>query len=435
MRVLLGLLFGFFSRDLAAQERCVTAARWNERASGALRLAGSAKTPLSRAPGGSMFWSFIDEGGAVSRSTVCSSADVGDALLYELYTSYLAEGGEDVHFAVIWLSRPVDCNNDGMQTGAERAVFYTPLSNDVQGIGYGHTDPRDTYDGTPQRDLEGILFLNDLPYWRSFPFELPIIFNQELAHRWAALVWADFGDESGASPLLLGRASAHWSYFLHTDASPMEGNRWLDNGDGTFTTATEPDDFHYHPLDLYLMGLMPPSEVPPTFLLQNPTTTGLEDCFENAIWHSSPPQFCAPVTVSAERREVRVDHVIQAEGPRDPAFPDAPSEFRLAHLLLLHSDDLAAGRELCQDGDALIEDATDKFIEATGDRAQLEVRTAGTSRCEDLSDGADGGCGCQLGGRTTTPSSTLLRFLPLLPLLGAIAVRARRPLRFPRGSR
>ena len=74
----------------------------------------------------------------------------------------------------------------------------------------------------------------------------------------------------------------HWARGLHapapfpfqrpTEASAMGGGVWQDNFDGTFTQL---DDDYYVPatgysyLDLYLMGLLAPSEVPDFFILRN----------------------------------------------------------------------------------------------------------------------------------------------------------------------
>src|SRR5437868_5599116 len=61
-----------------------------------------------------------------------------------------------------------------------------------------------------------------------------ILWGQEFAHRWGALVhFNDGGVDSGA---LLGRQQAHWSWYLDSNWSWMEGNDWKDNTDGTFTT-------------------------------------------------------------------------------------------------------------------------------------------------------------------------------------------------------
>ena len=63
-----------------------------------------------------------------------------------------------------------------------------------------------------------------------------------------------FSDADRAiSDQLLGRQRAHWSFFMDSDGSVMEGNEIEDLGGGTFrtTVATE----KYSRLDLYAMGL------------------------------------------------------------------------------------------------------------------------------------------------------------------------------------
>ena len=51
----------------------------------------------------------------------------------------------------------------------------------------------------------------------------------------------------------------------------MGGAIWLDNGDGTFTRQRDNDPIAegLSALDLYVMGMISPSEVPETFLLRD----------------------------------------------------------------------------------------------------------------------------------------------------------------------
>ena len=67
------------------------------------------------------------------------------------------------------------------------------------------------------------------------------------------------------STALLGIDGAHWSYFLDSDASVMYGSDWRDAGGGEF--VADASRKRYSPLDLYLMGILDPSEVPPFSLL------------------------------------------------------------------------------------------------------------------------------------------------------------------------
>lgn len=144
----------------------------------------------------------------------------------------------------------------------------------------------------------------------------------EAGHRW--LAFARFMDGGVPSSALLGRQLAHWSFFLDSDASFMEGNDWQDNGDGTFTTVAATE--RYSELDLYLMGLVPPEEVQPFFLVTNPDPDRGID---------SPPQ--RGVTVSGEAKWVAIDDIIATQGPRDPSWQSSQRQFRHAFVLLVEN--------------------------------------------------------------------------------------------------
>lgn len=154
------------------------------------------------------------------------------------------------------------------------------------------------------------------------------IFGQEAEHAFAAFVQADNGD-------ILGRGNAHWSFFLSHpgvgNASPMEGNRWQDNGDGTFTTV---ESFTgYGELDEYLMGLRDPATMQPFFLIQS-----------NAFADSSFP---APnVTVSGTRVNMTINNIINLNGPRMPDTTTAMNTFRQAFILVIPAGTTATTADL-----------------------------------------------------------------------------------------
>src|SRR5207247_2448441 len=90
------------------------------------------------------------------------------------------------------------------------------------------------------------------------------ILGQETTHRFGPFV--RFRDAASASVALLGRQSAHWNYFLNSEASVMEGNEWSrKRGRHVYRTFKR-----YSKLDQYLMGLRGPSEVPPLMRITNP---------------------------------------------------------------------------------------------------------------------------------------------------------------------
>ena len=263
-------------------------------------------------------------------------------------------------------------------------AFYQSLSNDIQGIGYEHAAAIDTiipepfFDDTPDNQVTGFLHLND---WRNFVLPgdvldeswISLIIGQELGHAWLSFV--RFLDDGQPSTAMLGRALAHWSFYLHTGGSPVQGHDWTDNGDGTFT-AKKLDVFKFSDLDLYLMGLLPPDEVAPWFLIEEPT---------NCIDSAQPNMECAPAdafqfkaesyTVSGTRRDLTIDDVIEFEGPRVPAFGDAPKDFDVSFIVLKRK-----GEVLCDDElellEALVERSISMWNEQTRGVSKLNPRTA-----------------------------------------------------------
>lgn len=218
-----------------------------------------------------------------------------------------------------------------LNTAGEAFAFYRPVRNDAAGIGIpvGEFGGGPSFFGSAGR-LQGVLNMNSLRLYPAEPTEaggLALdVLGEETGHRWGAFV--RFRDGKRDSSELLGRMQAHWSFFLDSDASQLEGNDWRDNGDGTFTTVGIHE--RYSPLDQYLMGLRPPAEVPAFFLIRN--SPRQMECFGEG------PQSCPPelnVTTSGTRVDISVDQVVQAEGPRVPAAGDAPATFRQAFILVV----------------------------------------------------------------------------------------------------
>ena len=147
------------------------------------------------------------------------------------------------------------------------------------------------------------------------------VLGQEVGHRWLAYV--HFRDRTGAdSSALLGRDDAHWSFFMDSDASVMEGNDIQDLGGGQFRTVDAVK--RYSRLDQYMMGAVAPSQVPTFFYVENPVSPKTK---------ADAPSI--GVTFSGTRRDVLVDDVIAINGPRSPASADASKVFRQAFIYIV----------------------------------------------------------------------------------------------------
>lgn len=151
------------------------------------------------------------------------------------------------------------------------------------------------------------------------------ILGHEVGHRWLAR--AAFRDAAGRqSAALLGRGLTHWSFFFNSDASVLEGNRIEPIGGGRFLTVDIAR--RYCALDQYLMGLRPAAEVPGFFYVDEPDDFRPERAFK----FSSGPE--VGVSFSGVRRDVRIEDVIAALGPRAPDAGAAPKLLRQAFVLV-----------------------------------------------------------------------------------------------------
>lgn len=144
------------------------------------------------------------------------------------------------------------------------------------------------------------------------------VLAHEVGHRW--LAHARFRDGAADSSDLLGRQQAHWSFFMHSSGSHLEGNDIEDLGAGRFRTRAS--SVRYSALDQYLMGLRAPSEVAPFFVVRNPIASNNDA--------TRGPR--AGETFDGTRKDVTIDDVIAALGPRDPAPLGWSSPFRQAFI-------------------------------------------------------------------------------------------------------
>ena len=150
------------------------------------------------------------------------------------------------------------------------------------------------------------------------------VLGQEVGHRWLAFL--EFRNHTGQrSEALLGRDQAHWSFFFDSDASVMEGNDIEDLGGGSFRTTAAVQ--RYSRLDQYAMGLVPASQVPTFFYVDNPTNVA------GGREADSAPR--VGVTFNGTRRDVLIEDIIAVNGARVPSSADSPRVHRQAFLLVV----------------------------------------------------------------------------------------------------
>src|SRR5262249_20792880 len=145
--------------------------------------------------------------------------------------------------------------------------------------------------------------------------------RQESGPSWLAP--PHFRDRARAhAPGLLGRDDAHWSFFFDSVASVMEGNDIEDQGGGQFRTVDAVK--RYSRLDQYIMGAIPPSQVPPFFYVESPNSTKLA---------TDSPQI--GVSFTGTRRDVLIDDVIAVNGSRSPSSGETSKVFLQACIQMV----------------------------------------------------------------------------------------------------
>jgi hypothetical protein len=199
--------------------------------------------------------------------------------------------------------------------GANQMAEYPPTgivdSNTHNVLGYAHQLAERTSDG------------------RIPPYDYAMSqIGHEMGHRWSAFVSAKVNGETiqlGPTHWARGlQAPAAFPYQRPVEASAMGGGVWQDNLDGTFTQL---DDDYYVPatgwsyLDLYLMGLIAPSEVPDFFILRNLVAEGRDA--------NGRPIF------KADRTKVTIQDVIAVEGPRLPDVDHSQKEFNTGMVVVV----------------------------------------------------------------------------------------------------
>lgn len=185
-----------------------------------------------------------------------------------------------------------------------------------------------------------------------------VILNHEIGHTWAAFL----GEQQGISN------GVHWTGNTDISGIMSEGFETSDglyffrpNEDGTFKAGYSGDTFS--PLELYLMGMLPPEEVPDVHVLINPDLSNLER-----------------VTAQSVETYPIEDIMALAGGVREPAYPNAQTEFNLAMIFL--SDSTFSPAELAwftyqsQCYMAHNDCGQGNFFYATGGRGTVNTRLA-----------------------------------------------------------
>lgn len=185
-----------------------------------------------------------------------------------------------------------------------------------------------------------------------------------IAHETGHLFLAYASVRDTADPIgrpMLGFQNAHWAFTFNSEASLLEGNRILDKGAGAaprFETTGAVQGFS--PVDQYLMGLRPPEEVGPTFLVAGTT---------RAFATRSP---LTGVRFDGQRRDVSVEEIVASEGRRTPDSTVSQRRFRFAFVLIVRQGSTPAQSDIDQI-DTYRREFESYFRRAASDRASADA--------------------------------------------------------------
>ena len=226
--------------------------------------------------------------------------------------------------------------------------------------------------------LQGLIYMGELDKYPDDPArriarDEGVSFNttlsilaHEAGHRFLTRTLIE--DESGAlSGELLGRQGAHWSFFFNSEGSFLEGMKLVDHGPGASPFRFESTEAfrRFGAMDLYLMGIIPPEQVPPSFFVRNADVLG------GAFHRARQP--LAGLLFDGQRVDVSVGDIVETMGARKPGHAVSQKHYRYAFLLLTEE-----GREPSAETIAKIERVRRQFgpfmAEQTGGGWQAETQ-------------------------------------------------------------
>jgi len=213
--------------------------------------------------------------------------------------------------------------------GGNTFAYESTVANEIGGIGIDQFNTSADF-GSAGR-LRSLVVMDTLTKYPASPTTKFLgenntlsVMGQEVGHRWLAFL--RFRDANNrTSDALLGRDQAHWSFFMDSDASVMEGNDIEDLGGGSFRTRDAVK--RYSLLDQYAMGLVRDSQVPDFFYVESPVNV-------------QPPREATDdpdigVTFNGTKRVVSIEDVIAAMGRRNPSSSNSPRVHRQAFVYLV----------------------------------------------------------------------------------------------------
>src|SRR5882762_5743903 len=314
--------------------------------------------------GSSSVVSFSAGSSAQYSSTVAERFGGDNEIDIETATQKFLETHDDAYDYIAFF------NKEDIPSGPDSVSWEETIRNIRTGYGDNVFDAGFEF-GSPSR-LQSVLNMGPLSQFPVNPGDILSVraesgynslelITHETGHLFLAYASVLDPNDSSAQPML-GIQLAHWAFNYNAEASVMEGNRIKDNGAGASPRFVVTDTVeHYSPLDQYLMGFRPASEVPPSFLV-----TGHPPSFSLTF-----PQ--VGVTFNGGRRDIAIEEIEQAMGRRTPDYTVSQRHFRMAFVLIVQQGSTPSAQELTQ-----LENLRSQFEgfyqQATDNRASIDIK-------------------------------------------------------------
>ena len=232
--------------------------------------------------------------------------------------------------------------------------FFQRVKNYVQGIGLDTFSDNSSWGSAGK--LQGVIFVTDYTtsqltnYTTLYPGSSLRrgILTHELLHRWAAFLGKPLSDGHWNS---ISSIRGEFGGDFRSDFEEI-----VDLGGGRYTAAEVPRDMEsllYGPLDLYLVGFIPPEEVPDMWAAVDGETLFADerrwiyDEAGNAVENFLRDENGDRIFSAREIKKYTIEDIIAEHGPRVPDHLQSQKDFRAAVILLV-SEDHPATREILE---------------------------------------------------------------------------------------
>lgn len=243
-----------------------------------------------------------------------------ETALDELGFAFYAEYADDYDFLVVYTE------GDFVEYGA----FAYSVKYDAMGIGIdlgGAPPPFTPQDVGSGGRLMQISFMNTPMLYTGGDASIVV---HETVHHWSAYI--ELGGTPTEAFLLDSLYGGHFNIHTNTGGSSATGyGDLVDLGTGRFQFTVQ-YPLRLSPLEMYLAGMIPASEVPPLFYVTNPSQYEPATPPFDPTW--SQGSYSSDASFAGTRVDFDIDDVIATNGARTPAAGEQQTDYRFAFVLV-----------------------------------------------------------------------------------------------------